>query len=227
MSELLEELDQKRQYNNNEAEKHRRLRDELNEETKRWVQKRDELNAKVRELVEEAAKRRQTRDSLNVQVREAKEQRDIWNKKVNELNEAVTNLKKTNLPREGPPIAKLKKELKALEFKQMTSVLTVEKERELIEQLSEMQKLIKEREKALEANDEVRNAIRSLREGDVVGEHLVSFAGPGECLELAHRATDRDVFSLGALEAAARLRGRPPGNLSLSVLILGGPSDPA
>ena len=70
-------------------------------------------------------------------------------------------------------------------------------------------------------------AIHSLREGDVVGEHLIRFAGTGECLELAHRATDRDVFSLGALEAAARLRGRPPGNLSLSLLILGGPSDPA
>ena len=30
MTELLEDLDQKRQLNNNEAEKHRRLRDELN-----------------------------------------------------------------------------------------------------------------------------------------------------------------------------------------------------
>jgi len=63
--------------------------------------------------------------------------------------------------------------------------------------------------------------IHSVREGEIVGEHLVRFSGPGECLELAHRATDRDVFTLGALEAAARLHGRPPGNWPLSVLILG------
>lgn len=66
--------------------------------------------------------------------------------------------------------------------------------------------------------------IRSIREGEVVGEHLVRFSGPGECLELAHRATDRDVFTLGALEAAARLRGRAPGNWRLAELILGAPA---
>jgi len=64
-------------------------------------------------------------------------------------------------------------------------------------------------------------AIHSVREGEIVGEHVVRFSGPGESLELAHRATDRDVFTLGALEAAARLHGRPPGNWPLSTLILG------
>lgn len=64
-------------------------------------------------------------------------------------------------------------------------------------------------------------AIRSVREGEVVGEHVVSFSGPGERLELGHTATDRDVFSLGALEAAARLKGRAPGNWRLADLILG------
>jgi 4-hydroxy-tetrahydrodipicolinate reductase len=64
-------------------------------------------------------------------------------------------------------------------------------------------------------------SIQSVREGEVVGEHVVRFSGPGESLELAHRAIDRDVFTLGALEAAARLHGRPPGNWQLSALLLG------
>ncbi len=64
-------------------------------------------------------------------------------------------------------------------------------------------------------------AIHSVREGEVVGEHVVMLSGPGECLELTHRAADRDVFTLGALEAAARLNGRSPGNWQLSALILG------
>jgi 4-hydroxy-tetrahydrodipicolinate reductase len=39
----------------------------------------------------------------------------------------------------------------------------------------------------------------------------VIFAGPGECLELTHRVTDRMTFARGALRAAAWLQGRPPG----------------
>lgn len=57
--------------------------------------------------------------------------------------------------------------------------------------------------------------IASLRLGDVVGEHTVSFAGPGERIELTHRATSRDVFAIGALRAAQWLAGRPPGLYSM------------
>jgi 4-hydroxy-tetrahydrodipicolinate reductase len=62
--------------------------------------------------------------------------------------------------------------------------------------------------------------IRSVREGEVIGEHCVRFSGAGEYLELTHRASNRDVFSLGALEAAARLPGRSAGLWRLSDLML-------
>jgi len=42
----------------------------------------------------------------------------------------------------------------------------------------------------------------TLRGGDVVGDHMVIFAGAGERLELAHRATSRQNFAAGALRAA-------------------------
>ena len=42
----------------------------------------------------------------------------------------------------------------------------------------------------------------TLRGGDVVGEHTVLFAGAGERLELAHRASSRRNFAVGALRAA-------------------------
>jgi 4-hydroxy-tetrahydrodipicolinate reductase len=51
----------------------------------------------------------------------------------------------------------------------------------------------------------------SLRGGDVVGEHRVIFAGPGERIELAHIATDRGIFARGAVKAAVWARGRDPG----------------
>jgi len=63
----------------------------------------------------------------------------------------------------------------------------------------------------------------SLRAGDIVGEHLVQFAGQGERIELVHRATSRDVFARGALQAATRLNGRAPGAYTLRGLLF----DPA
>lgn len=60
----------------------------------------------------------------------------------------------------------------------------------------------------------------SLRCGDVVGEHLVQFTGAGERLELVHRATDRDIFARGALEAAVRLAGKGPGRYDFGELLL-------
>jgi 4-hydroxy-tetrahydrodipicolinate reductase len=52
--------------------------------------------------------------------------------------------------------------------------------------------------------------IQSIREGDVVGEHTVSFEGPGERLELTHRAASRKIFALGALRAAKWIINKPP-----------------
>jgi 4-hydroxy-tetrahydrodipicolinate reductase len=42
----------------------------------------------------------------------------------------------------------------------------------------------------------------TLRGGDVVGEHTVIFATPGERVELTHRASSRQTFAAGALRAA-------------------------
>ena len=51
----------------------------------------------------------------------------------------------------------------------------------------------------------------SLRGGTVVGDHSVVFAGPGERVELSHRAEDRGIFARGALQAALWARSQPPG----------------
>lgn len=52
----------------------------------------------------------------------------------------------------------------------------------------------------------------SLRAGDIVGEHLMQFTGPGERIELVHRASNRDIFARGALQCAAQLPGRGAGH---------------
>ena len=59
----------------------------------------------------------------------------------------------------------------------------------------------------------------SVRAGDIVGEHTVLFAGPGEALSLTHRATDRGIFARGALAAALWLQSRPPGRYTMRDLL--------
>jgi 4-hydroxy-tetrahydrodipicolinate reductase len=55
----------------------------------------------------------------------------------------------------------------------------------------------------------------SLRGGDVVGEHDVIFAGPGERLVLRHLATDRALFARGAVRAALWGQDQPPGQYTM------------
>ncbi|MEO1034675.1 MAG: 4-hydroxy-tetrahydrodipicolinate reductase [Pseudomonadota bacterium] len=55
--------------------------------------------------------------------------------------------------------------------------------------------------------------VHSLRGGSVVGEHSVHFFGPMERLTLTHRADDRAVFAVGALQAARWLRDQSAGRL--------------
>ncbi len=51
----------------------------------------------------------------------------------------------------------------------------------------------------------------TLRGGDVIGDHSVVFAGPGERIELSHKASNRDIFARGALVAAEWAANKPNG----------------
>ena len=55
----------------------------------------------------------------------------------------------------------------------------------------------------------------AIRGGDIVGEHDVLFAGPGERIVLRHVATDRAIFARGALKAALWGQGHKPGQYSM------------
>ena len=58
--------------------------------------------------------------------------------------------------------------------------------------------------------------VHSLRLGDEVGRHSVSFAMLGEQLQLTHVATTRDVFVRGALAAAKWLAEKPAGRYRMA-----------
>ena len=163
--ENLAELEQKRNAINDDAEKHRRLRDDLNKQTKEWVAKRDALNAQVRELVEEAGKHRAERDSLNQKVRESKVLRDEANQKVSQLTEEYRALK-SDMPapdKNQPSVKQLKKEFSDLENKQQTQVLKKGEEEAIVKRLKELDAQINEIEKNQEQSGDLREKSSALR----------------------------------------------------------------
>jgi uncharacterized coiled-coil DUF342 family protein len=95
-------------------------------------------------------------------VRETKLEREKWRRKLDELDKKLMIIKRKKLPKGGSSLRKLRKDLKNLEFKQMTSVLSVEKERKLVEVLSNLKAKISAIEKVLENDDEVAKITKEL-----------------------------------------------------------------
>jgi 4-hydroxy-tetrahydrodipicolinate reductase len=57
--------------------------------------------------------------------------------------------------------------------------------------------------------------VHALRSGDVVGDHRVVFGALGDSIEIIHRASSRDIFAKGALEAATWVAKAKPGLYSM------------
>jgi 4-hydroxy-tetrahydrodipicolinate reductase len=62
-------------------------------------------------------------------------------------------------------------------------------------------------------NEEI--GFHAVRGGDIVGDHTVLMAGTGELIELSHRATSRETFAIGALNAANWAVQQKPGLYSM------------
>jgi len=66
-------------------------------------------------------------------------------------------------------------------------------------------------------DDEV--AVLAMRGGDVIGDHTVHLLGPGDRLELTHRATGRDLFARGAIAAAHVIAAKKPGRYTMADVV--------
>jgi len=201
MAELIGDLEEKRSRHNSDAERHKRLRDELNEKTREWAEKRDGLNAQVRKFIEEANAKRESRDKLNAEVKATKANRDEWNRKFNDLSDKAQMLRREKMPKSGLSIRKLKVELRALEKRHMTSVLSPEKERALVEEISAMSGRIQALEKEVEQFTEVRTAEKDARDAKDKAEDFHR-----KVAELAEKAQMEHDAMLKLYEEADRLR---------------------
>ncbi|WP_455392916.1 coiled-coil protein [[Eubacterium] cellulosolvens] len=185
---IIKELETKRNRLNKVAEQHRKRRDKYNSSTKHWAENRTNLNERARNCLKDANDHKKKRDEINKDVQKAKKEREVLNNEYNKLAEQVNKVKRSKLPNKGVPLNKLKQEMKRLEFRQMTSVLSPDKERALIDELGQIQDQIKEREKELEMNQEIREAIQDAMKAKDKAELVHKRVG--ELAELAQNEHD-------------------------------------
>lgn len=61
--------------------------------------------------------------------------------------------------------------------------------------------------------------IHAVRGGSVVGEHEVGFYGSDEIITVSHSAGSRKIFAVGAIKAAAFIKGKPSGMYGMENMI--------
>lgn len=71
------------------------------------------------------------------------------------------------------------------------------------------------REGQIGARDSKTIGFATIRAGDIVGDHTVMFASPGERVEITHKSSSRRPYADGAVRAALWLRDRNAGLYSM------------
>ena len=67
--------------------------------------------------------------------------------------------------------------------------------------------------------DKTEIGIHSIRGGTIVGEHEVIFAGRDEIITITHSARSKEIFAVGAVNAALFVAGKGPGLYSMGDLV--------
>ncbi|MCI5577993.1 MAG: 4-hydroxy-tetrahydrodipicolinate reductase [Oscillospiraceae bacterium] len=87
------------------------------------------------------------------------------------------------------------------------------------EELGNSKHYIYDRHSVRRPRDKDEIGMHSIRGGTIVGEHDIIFAGHDEVITLSHSAQSREVFAVGAVNAAVFLSGKPAGLYAMKDLI--------
>ena len=159
------ELRKIRKEYHHKAEKLRVDRDDLNLKSQTHASERNDLNLKAKEYMDEVHLYRDRRNGLNVEVGQIRDERNEVAEKVNLLKDNFLALKRKRFSGQNlPPISRLRKQIQELEIKQMTTPLTTDKERVLVEEISSLQNKIKQHDDLIETDTEVLDARDIFRE---------------------------------------------------------------
>jgi uncharacterized coiled-coil DUF342 family protein len=190
LTDAAEELERKRAESNARADEHRARRDQLNAEARTVADERARILDELHARSAEAQDHRRRRDQLNADVREAKRLREEWNGKLQELGDRVQELKRSRVPRPGAvPVWRLRKELKELEFRHMTTALTGEQEKRLIEEMKRLEAAVREQDQELRQDPAVETTMRAFQEArDEAEKHHAAVGQLAEDAQREHEA---------------------------------------
>ena len=167
------ELRELRKEYHKKAEELRIKRDELNLLSQTHASERNDLNVKAKEHMDNVHLFRDRRNGLNIEVGEIRDERREVSNGVNDLKDKFLKLKRKRFSgRNLPPVSKLRKQIQELEIKQMTTPLTTDKERVLVDEIASLQNKIKEQDNLIETDTEVLEARDSFREAEKVRREL-------------------------------------------------------
>ncbi|MCI4323399.1 MAG: phosphoserine phosphatase [Thermoplasmata archaeon] len=163
MPDAIEELERKRAESNARADEHRALRDKLNSEARALADHRAEVLDELRAQSGEAQDHRHHRDEMNEAVREEKRLREESNRRLQEVADRLQEVKRTKAPRPGAvPVWRLRKELKELEFRHMTSAFTPDQEKRIISDMQRLELSIKEQDDQMHQDPEIEVALTEM-----------------------------------------------------------------
>jgi phosphoserine phosphatase len=205
VTEATEELEKRRAECNARADEHRARRDKLNADARTTADERGRILDELHDKSAEAQEHRRLRDTLNAQVREEKRLREEWNQKLQELADKVANLKRARAPRPGAvPVWRLRKDLKELEFRHMTTALTGEQEKRLVEEMKRLEAAIREQDQELRADPEVEESLKALQEArDEAEKHHAAVGQYAEDAQREHEAMVQLYESVDGLRQKA------------------------
>jgi uncharacterized coiled-coil DUF342 family protein len=160
VTDATEDLERRRAALNVKADEHRAKRDKLNLESRSIAEERARTVDELRAKSAEAQDHRHHRDELNEQVREAKRLREEWNQTFQAAQENVAVLKRSRAPKPGAtPTWRLRKELKELEFRHMTSAHSGDQEKRILEEMKRLTAAIREEDDQLRRDPVVEKAM--------------------------------------------------------------------
>lgn len=76
-----------------------------------------------------------------------------------------------------------------------------------------------ERESKRQKREHKEIGMHAIRGGTIVGEHEIIFAGRDEIITISHSARSKEIFAVGAVNAAVFINGKEPGLYSMEDMI--------
>ncbi len=147
-----------------------RLREELNnlnEQKEAWFRKKSEVGKKIADLIRQSKSSKSKRNEFTQQVKNLKTERNQFSDKIKakiselkgmkaERDALISKLKSKENPRE------LKSEIKKLEYKMETEVMSFDKERQLMKKIKELKKRYEGFAEIMKVDEKARKLSREI-----------------------------------------------------------------